>query len=167
MRGNVANNRESYTTITLPDPASISLSATSYRLSTDRSSITPYSKMALSQKMQKLSSTRSSVAARPSRMSVRVSATHRVDRFSKKDIIVSPSILSANFATLGADVSECIKLPWAVRFHVGPIHCMGQLLSLKLQPKSCRSRPWTRLVLTGSTLMLWTAASSPTSPSVP
>lgn len=91
--------------------------------------------------MQKLSSTRSAVAARPSRMSVRVSATHRVDRFSKKDIIVSPSILSANFATLGADVSECIKLTWVLRLHAGPERCVGQSLILKLKRNSCRSRP--------------------------
>ncbi|MEW5312898.1 MAG: hypothetical protein WDW38_004496 [Sanguina aurantia] len=59
--------------------------------------------MAFTQKMRTLSSTKA-LAVRPSRMSVRVNATSRVDRFSKKDIIVSPSILSANFATLGADV---------------------------------------------------------------
>lgn len=35
-----------------------------------------------------------------------VEATHRVDRFSKKDIIVSPSILSANFAYLGDQVRQ-------------------------------------------------------------
>ena len=33
-----------------------------------------------------------------------VKATSRVDRFSKSDIIVSPSILSANFAKLGEQV---------------------------------------------------------------
>lgn len=43
------------------------------------------------------------------RRSVSVSATHRVDRFSKKDIIVSPSILSANFAKLGEQVAAIDK----------------------------------------------------------
>lgn len=33
-----------------------------------------------------------------------VKATSRVDKFSKSDIIVSPSILSANFAILGEQV---------------------------------------------------------------
>ena len=41
---------------------------------------------------------------RAARASVKVSATHRVDGFSKSDIIVSPSILSANFAKLGEQV---------------------------------------------------------------
>lgn len=47
-----------------------------------------------------------SACARPvsRRTAVRVCATHRVDRSKKSDIIVSPSILSANFATLGAEV---------------------------------------------------------------
>jgi len=35
-----------------------------------------------------------------------VRATARVDKFSKNDIIVSPSILSANFATLGEEVRK-------------------------------------------------------------
>lgn len=39
-----------------------------------------------------------------SRKAVRVQATHRVDRSSKKDIIVSPSILSADFARLGEEI---------------------------------------------------------------
>lgn len=43
-------------------------------------------------------------STRVARRQVKVSATHRVDRSSKSDIIVSPSILSANFATLGAEV---------------------------------------------------------------
>jgi len=34
-----------------------------------------------------------------------VKATSRVEKFSKSDIIVSPSILSANFAKLGDQVS--------------------------------------------------------------
>lgn len=36
-----------------------------------------------------------------------VKATSRVDKFSKSDIIVSPSILSANFAKLGEQVLFC------------------------------------------------------------
>ena len=33
-----------------------------------------------------------------------MTASHRVDKFSKNDVIVSPSILSANFAKLGEQV---------------------------------------------------------------
>ncbi|GIL70209.1 hypothetical protein Vretimale_3505 [Volvox reticuliferus] len=43
-------------------------------------------------------------AAKPSRSVVRVQATHRVDQFKKTDIMVSPSILSADFARLGEEV---------------------------------------------------------------
>lgn len=43
-------------------------------------------------------------AAKPSRSFVRVQATHRVDLCKKTDIIVSPSILSADFARLGEEV---------------------------------------------------------------
>lgn len=44
-------------------------------------------------------------ATRPqARRSMVAYATSRVDKFSKKDIIVSPSILSANFANLGDQV---------------------------------------------------------------
>ena len=35
------------------------------------------------------------------RRSAAVTASHRVDKFSKNDVIVSPSILSANFSKLG------------------------------------------------------------------
>lgn len=48
-----------------------------------------------------------SASARPalaSRKALRVQATHRVDRYSKNDIIVSPSILSADFARLGEEI---------------------------------------------------------------
>lgn len=48
-----------------------------------------------------------SAAARPavvSRKALRVQATSRVDRYSKNDIIVSPSILSADFARLGDEI---------------------------------------------------------------
>ncbi|CAG7883413.1 ribulose-5-phosphate-3-epimerase, chloroplastic [Brassica rapa] len=43
-----------------------------------------------------------------------VKATARVDKFSKSDIIVSPSILSANFAKLGEQVKavECAGCDW-------------------------------------------------------
>lgn len=37
-----------------------------------------------------------------------VKASARVDKFSKSDIIVSPSILSANFAKLGEQVNFCL-----------------------------------------------------------
>jgi ribulose-phosphate 3-epimerase len=39
-----------------------------------------------------------------SRKAFQVRASARVDKFSKSDIIVSPSILSANFAELGDEV---------------------------------------------------------------
>lgn len=53
---------------------------------------------------QKLSAG-SGVARRASRRSVVVQANARVDRSSKNDIIVSPSILSANFSKLGEEAS--------------------------------------------------------------
>jgi len=44
-------------------------------------------------------------SARPAaRRAVKVFATSRVDQFSENDIIVSPSILSADFAKLGEEV---------------------------------------------------------------
>lgn len=44
-------------------------------------------------------------ASRPAaRRAVRVAATSRVDKYSKNDIIVSPSILSADFSKLGDEV---------------------------------------------------------------
>jgi ribulose-phosphate 3-epimerase len=52
---------------------------------------------------QKLSAG-SGVARRASRRSVVVQANARVDRSSKNDIIVSPSILSANFSKLGEEI---------------------------------------------------------------
>ena len=39
-----------------------------------------------------------------SRSALVVKATKRLDKFSKKNIIVSPSILSADFAKLGDEV---------------------------------------------------------------
>ena len=60
--------------------------------------------------------TASGVAARPSRASVKVyasTANARVNKFSKSDIIVAPSILSANFAKLGEQVgarARCCQL---------------------------------------------------------
>lgn len=44
------------------------------------------------------------VAPPARRAAVRAQATSRVDKFSKDDVIVSPSILSANFARLGEQV---------------------------------------------------------------
>lgn len=43
-------------------------------------------------------------SAKPTRSVVRVQATHRVDQCKKSDIMVSPSILSADFARLGEEV---------------------------------------------------------------
>ena len=51
---------------------------------------------------QRLSANRSQQCA--ARRSVAVTASHRVDKFSKNDVIVSPSILSADFAKLGEQV---------------------------------------------------------------
>lgn len=39
-----------------------------------------------------------------------VKATARVDKFSKSDVIVSPSILSANFSKLGEQVPSNILI---------------------------------------------------------
>lgn len=45
-----------------------------------------------------------SIKSTRSNVLTKIEATSRVDRFSKSDVIVSPSILSANFARLGEDV---------------------------------------------------------------
>jgi hypothetical protein len=67
------------------------------------------------------------------RTAVRVQASSRVDRYSKNDIIVSPSILSADFSRLGDEAS--VGLAWAAflagRGPRGP-HC-GRTL-----PWTCR-----------------------------
>lgn len=49
------------------------------------------------------------------RASVRVLATSRVDRCSKSEIMVAPSILSANFARLGEQVRAVYRVPSIVR----------------------------------------------------
>ena len=54
-------------------------------------------------------------------MTTTVTAMSRVDKFSKSDIIVSPSILSANFSKLGEQVlvilSDCFILcPYFILF---------------------------------------------------
>jgi ribulose-phosphate 3-epimerase len=49
---------------------------------------------------------RSATRSRVSRQIVKVQATARVDKFKKSDIIVSPSILSADFARLGEEVGS-------------------------------------------------------------
>ncbi|KAF5193864.1 Ribulose-phosphate 3-epimerase [Thalictrum thalictroides] len=69
-------------------------------------------------KLQKLSfspSTSSTSSRRNFRMEVK--ATSRVDKFSKSDIIVSPSILSANFAKLGEQV-KAVELAGCDWIHV-------------------------------------------------
>lgn len=48
------------------------------------------------------------------RASVRVLATSRVDRCSKSEIMVAPSILSANFARLGEQVRAVYRPPSVV-----------------------------------------------------
>lgn len=48
--------------------------------------------------------------AAKARAAFSVSATSKVDACDKNSIIVSPSILSANFATLGADVSVVLPV---------------------------------------------------------
>ncbi len=80
-----------------------------------------------------------SATARPaavSRKALRVQATSRVDRYSKNDIIVSPSILSADFARLGDEVrlnawTGCIKLPSSrlVAYHSAVPHSDGAIAS--------------------------------------
>ncbi|PIA62815.1 hypothetical protein AQUCO_00200679v1 [Aquilegia coerulea] len=69
-------------------------------------------------KLQKLSfspSTSFTSSRRNYRMEVK--ATSRVDKFSKNDIIVSPSILSANFAKLGEQV-KAVELAGCDWIHV-------------------------------------------------
>ena len=51
------------------------------------------------------------------RRSVAVTASHRVDKFSKNDVIVSPSILSANFSKLGEQVRLLEALPTVRPMH--------------------------------------------------
>ncbi|KAL8042290.1 hypothetical protein ABFX02_09G041400 [Erythranthe guttata] len=69
-------------------------------------------------KGQKLSlSTPNSITSTRRRSQVVVKATSRVDRFSKSDIIVSPSILSANFAKLGEQV-KAVELAGCDWIHV-------------------------------------------------
>lgn len=90
--------------------------------------------------------------------SVRVQATARVDQFNKSDIIVSPSILSANFSKLGEQV--------------GLSRCRNSLGNSSSYTEKCphhqnRSRQLTRPVATGCTWTLWTAALCPTSPLAP
>ncbi len=105
-------------------------------------------------------------SAKPTRSVVRVQATHRVDQCKKSEIMVSPSILSADFARLGEEVRK-----GSTTFLRG---CKQSVL-LALQRSRClgvgadvtynRSRPLTRLVATGCTWTSWTAALCPTSPS--
>lgn len=59
--------------------------------------------MQMQMKLQANGVARSGVSRRTS---VRVQATHRVDKFKKTDIIVCPSILSADFAHLGDEVRK-------------------------------------------------------------
>ncbi|KAL7139283.1 hypothetical protein ABFS83_09G040300 [Erythranthe nasuta] len=69
-------------------------------------------------KGQKLSlSAPNSITSTRRRSQVVVKATSRVDRFSKSDIIVSPSILSANFAKLGEQV-KAVELAGCDWIHV-------------------------------------------------
>ena len=83
-------------------------------------------------------------------------ATARVDRCNKNSVIVSPSILSANFAKLGEQARK--RGCCAVR-HSGvtpDVHTPGWPLTVVPPPRAppgLRSRPWTRLVQSGST---WT-----------
>ncbi|MQK22306.1 hypothetical protein EI013_28475, partial [Escherichia coli] len=51
------------------------------------------------------------------KISTTVKASSRVDKFSKSDIIVSPSILSANFAELGEQV-KAVELAGCDWIHV-------------------------------------------------
>lgn len=59
--------------------------------------------MQMQMKLQANGVARSGVSRRTA---VRVQATHRVDKFKKTDIIVCPSILSADFAQLGDEVGH-------------------------------------------------------------
>ncbi|KAJ9524001.1 hypothetical protein QJQ45_022348 [Haematococcus lacustris] len=67
--------------------------------------------MALNMKQQ-LQGLKSSRAGTVSRRSVRALATSRVDLSKKTDIIVSPSILSADFARLGEEAVDVAGADW-------------------------------------------------------
>ncbi|KAI3944931.1 hypothetical protein MKW92_003558 [Papaver armeniacum] len=69
--------------------------------------------------LQKLSFSPSPTSFTPTRRTMRtaVKAMSRVDKFSKSDIIVSPSILSANFAKLGEQV-KAVELAGCDWIHV-------------------------------------------------
>ena len=69
---------------------------------------------------------RKAVAPRSSRLVVRAGA-ERVTQ-SKDDIIVSPSILASNFATLGADVRPFSSL--FVQFRIVSLPCCFSLCGL-------------------------------------
>ncbi|KAL6756971.1 ribulose phosphate-3-epimerase chloroplast precursor [Haematococcus lacustris] len=73
-------------------------------------------KMALNMKQQ-LQGLKSSRAGTVSRRSVRALATSRVDLSKKTDIIVSPSILSADFARLGEEI-KAVDVAGADWIHV-------------------------------------------------
>ncbi|GMJ05772.1 D-ribulose-5-phosphate-3-epimerase, EMBRYO DEFECTIVE 2728 [Hibiscus trionum] len=70
-----------------------------------------------------------------SRISTVVKATSRVDEFSKSDIIVSPSILSANFAKLGEQV-KAVEVAGCDWIHTKFMHIksLGAKAGLVLNP---------------------------------
>lgn len=55
-------------------------------------------------------------SAKASRSSVKAQASSRVDKCDKNGVMVSPSILSANFSRLGEEVSDDSQF----RSHQGP-----------------------------------------------
>ncbi|XP_026422830.1 ribulose-phosphate 3-epimerase, chloroplastic-like [Papaver somniferum] len=69
--------------------------------------------------LQRLSFSPAPTSFTPTRRTMRtaIKATSRVDKFSKSDIIVSPSILSANFAKLGEQV-KAVELAGCDWIHV-------------------------------------------------
>lgn len=92
-----------------------------------------------------------------SRRPVKVFATQRVDRYSKNDIIVSPSILSADFSRLGDEASRQLV---AHLLFVGPVHILTHRLD------ACRFGLLIRLAATGYMSTSWMVVLYQTSQSV-
>jgi len=111
--------------------------------------------------LKQLAARPSATCVRPnSRRSLKVAATSRVDSFSKNDIIVSPSILSADFARLGEEAS--IIVVYCSVWSSGKCRAIHPPF---VTPR--RSGQWIRQARTGFTWTSWTGDSCPTSPSAP
>ncbi len=78
---------------------------------------------------------------------MRVQATHRVDRSKKSDIIVSPSILSADFARLGEEVrvptGDCmLRVPSSESVLAQPVLRLLALLCVQVKAVDVAGADW-------------------------